>query len=181
MYNQNRQNSTPQDNYNPDILKRNRDLVNYALSNTTQVLLIRLDVRYPVDYPAPDDNSIFREFIEDYKRYLSNKGYSPLYLWCKERNTADHCHYHVYFLLDGSKLRYMPHLSQAEKIWCYKLNILFKKGLIHFCNPNGTMLRRNDLETVNNCINNVLDYLAKRYTKSKINGARDWGSSQFRW
>lgn len=180
MYNQITTQNDISKNYNQDIFNRNIDLVNYALSNTTQVLLIRFDVRYPVSYNAPDDNSIFREFIEDYRRYLYRKGYSPLYLWCKERNTADHCHYHVYFLLDGSKLRYMPHLSQAEKVWCYKLNIPFMKGLIHYCNPNGTMLRRSDPETVKDCIHNVLDYLAKRHTKYTVLGIRDWSSSRCR-
>lgn len=169
---------TQYSNYNPDILNRNRDLVDYAFSNTTQVLLIRFDVRYPISYNAPEDNSIFREFIEDYRRYLHRKGYSPLYLWCKEKNTAEHCHYHVYFLLDGSKLRYMPHLNKAEEIWCRKLNIPFQLGLIHYCNRNGTMLRRNDPEAIDYAIDNVLDYLAKDYSKSPSPGVRNWNSSQ---
>jgi hypothetical protein len=165
--------------YNTAILDRNIQLMEHAISRTSQVLLIRFDVRYPVGYDAPLDNYLFQSFIEDYRRYLDRHKYKPLYLWCREKHKSERYHYHVYFLLDGNEARYMPNLSKATEIWCRKLNIPFTKGPIEYCNPNGTMIPSKDVRAVNEAVS-WLGYLAKNYTKSPIPGIRNWNSSRCR-
>lgn len=163
--------------YNPDIQDRISTLLNSALQRHAQALLIRFDVRYPIGYLAPLDNSLFIQFIETYRRYLDRHGYDPLYLWCREQNTSANPHYHVLFLLDGTAIRYMPNLNQADEQWNRILGQpLGNKGLIHFCNPNGTMLSRTS-QISQDTAREYLQYLAKNYTKQPVPGVRSWNSS----
>ena len=165
--------------HNPNIIQRNEQLINYALNYASRVLLIRFDVHYPQGYNAPEDNSLFQLFIEDYRRYLANKGYRPLYLWCRERNESPNFHYHVYFLLDYSKIRYMPTVIKAESIWCRKLGIPFQRGFIEYCNKESIIIKRNDQYSKDNALF-IMSYLAKNITKEPIANIRNWNSSQRR-
>ena len=163
--------------YNPQIMERIHLLLDRALTDHAQVLLIRFDVRYPTAYHASDDNTLFQQFIENYCRYLRRHEYSPLYLWCRERNTSDNPHYHVVFLLDGTRIRYMPNLNHANKIFCELLDLpVPQRGLLHFCNPNGTLVHRGDHDAYEAALDYV-SYLAKTYTKITLPGTRSWSSS----
>ena len=166
-------------NYNLGILDRNIDLVHRAFKAHAQVLLIRFDVRYPTGYNAPNDNSLFQRFIELYSQYLRRQGFDPRYLWCREQSNAKRFHYHVYFLLDGTRIRYMPHLGKAEEIWTRVLGLTMSQGLIHYCNPNGNIIHRGDQAGINDAIK-WLGYLAKTATKSPVPSVRMWGSSILR-
>ena len=163
--------------YNPDIQNRINALLTAALTCHAQVLLIRFDVRYPLGYIAPVDNSLFQQFIETYRRYLARHSFDPLYLWVREQNTSPNPHYHVVFLLDGTAIRFMPNLSHADELWANVLGLpVGSKGLLHFCNPNGTMLRR-DSESDATTAANYLSYLAKDYSKLPVKSVRMWGRS----
>lgn len=162
---------------NPQIKSRLKDILDRSLSDHARVLLIRFDVRYPAGYHAPDDNSIFQQFIENYRRYLNRRGYSPLYLWCREQNLSNNPHYHVCFLLDGTVISKMPNLNKATDIFNQLLDLQpDTKGLIHFSNPYGTMLSRGDQFSYDDAMK-YISYLAKTYTKESVKGARSWGSS----
>ena len=165
--------------YNRAILDRNIDLVHRAIEAHSQVLLIRFDVRYPSGYIAPDDNSLFQRFIELYSQYLRRQGFDPRYLWCREQSTAVRFHYHCYFLLDGTAIRYMPHLGKAKEIWSHVLGQPSSQGLIHYCNPNGSMIHRGDRVGIDKAIE-WLGYLAKLFTKLPVQSVRTWGSSVLR-
>lgn len=163
--------------YNPDIQARINALLSIALQRHALILLIRFDVRYPIGYLAPQENSLFIQFVETYRRYLDRHGYDPIYLWCREQSTSANPHYHVFCLLDGTSIRYMPNLNQADEQWNRILGQpLENKGLIHFCNPNGTMLSRTS-QVSQDSAREYLQYLAKNYTKTPIPGVRSWNSS----
>ena len=164
--------------YNENILAKNQQLLSYALARHAKVLLVRFDVRYPDGYLAPEGNALFITFMERYIRYLSRKRYSPLYLWCRERANSSNPHYHVYLLLDGTRLQKMPNLYKAEEIWQrqLELEIDYTRRLLYYCNYPGSIILRNDqqksIETLN-----YLAYLAKEVTKEQLPGVRNWGSS----
>ena len=161
--------------YNPAIQNRINVLLTSALTVHAQVLLIRFDVRYPLGYIAPVDNSLFQKFIETYRRYLDRNGFKPLYLWVREQNTSVNPHYHVFFLLEA--IRYMPNLNHADELWANVLGLpVGSKGLLHFCNPNGTMLRRDSKSDATSAAG-YLSYLAKDYSKLPVESVRLWGSS----
>ena len=177
IHNQNIKRKITMYTYNQEIKNRNSALLDHALDAHSRILMVRFDVRYPKDIQAPADNTLLVKFIKDYSRYLRRQGYDPVYLWCREQNESHNHHYHVCFLLDGTKVRYMPTLKKATEIWNRKLDRpIDTKGVIHYCNPNGTIINRNDDEAQEDALN-TLSYLAKEHSKQNINGIRNWGSS----
>ena len=66
-----------------NILNRTLDLLEHMLSKHSQVLLVRLDIRFPTNYPCASDNSLFQGFIENYRRRLADWKLDPHLLWVR--------------------------------------------------------------------------------------------------
>ena len=164
-----------------NILERSINLFESKLKKHSQVLVIRLDIHFPQDMQAENNNNKFQYFIEEYSRYLRNNGFEPSYLWCKEKNSnSANFHYHLFFLLNGNKMRYLKYLSKANEIWARSLQLPHPvEGLIYCPQNNQIMVKRGDLETINTVIER-LSYLAKVYSKEidRDTNGRSWGSSR---
>ena len=163
--------------YNPDIEDAVYGLLDNALARSAKVLMIRFDIRFPLGMEASNTNRELKRFLNNYKRYLDRRRYKPTYLWCAERKRSHNIHYHICFLLDGTKIQYMPNLDKANELWNSIVDYHEREeGLIHFCNPNGTIIRRGDDYGYRSAANYIM-YLAKSYTKINIPGVRSWGRS----
>ena len=143
-----------------NILDKIQDRFNSALAKHSQVLLIRFDVRYPQGM-IPADNSLLQGFMENYIRYLQRHNYSPIYLWNSEgghKKRGSRIHHHVFLILNGNSIRYMPNLNKAEELWNRALGLPLgsNRKLIHRCHPNTEisprlyqtrgMIHRSDME-----------------------------------
>ncbi len=165
------------DGYYMDILDRNLQFLLYMLARHPQVLLVRFDFTFPVGMLIPEDNSLFQAFIENYRRYLYRHGFDPVYLWVRERNQADHHHYHCYFLLDFNVRHKKKSIQKVEEFWCDTLGLVgdARKRYVHI---TAHMITRGD----RGCLDENfmwLGYLAKVTTKgSSTRYVREFGSSQ---
>ena len=167
-----------------DILDRTLELLEHMISRHSQVLVIRLDVRFPLGYIWPDDNSLFQGFIENYRRRLSDWGYDAHLLWAREQKTSPNPHYHCFILLNGNKIRYFKNTSKADELWARALNLPLKiPGLIQICPIDKyyskIIHQNNSFEFAK--IFKALSYLAKVATKLKTpKHTRMFGCSQRR-
>ena len=174
-----------------NILNKIQNIFEYALSQTSQILLIRFDVRYSTEVQYTDivSNSLFQGFIENYKRYLSRQDFRPLHLWCTEMGNEGRLHHHVFFILDANEIRRMPMLSKATELWNRALGMpLTSPGLIHRVLPfqntilgqRRSIIHRNDVEALQEAIY-WCSYLAKIRGKTSLpSGSRSFGCSQFK-
>ncbi|MBI9113314.1 inovirus-type Gp2 protein [Maridesulfovibrio ferrireducens] len=160
---------------NTEILDKIRGFMNYTTQIHNKVLVVRLDLRYPKNYHAPEDNSHISEFTSKYIKQLKREGYDPYYLWVREQSREKHQHYHLMIAVDGNKMQF-PHklMTTAEKHWASTIGS-DQDGLVDHCNksrqgesqPNSYRLRRNDpdFDQVYDECHKRCSYLAKENTK----------------
>ena len=175
-----------------DILERNLQLLTFMTQKHSQTLVVRLEIRFPVNMVVPEDNSCFQNFIENYRRYMFRHGFDPCCLWVRERAQADHFHYHCYFLLNGNNIRYLllnkkdKKPSRADMLWAAACGLPEPiKGLVHITpievngyTQRGIMVHRNDRAAFAYAYW-FISYLAKVATKgSSTRYVREFGSSR---
>ena len=162
----------------------------FMLERHSQVLAVRLVVRFPVEVTANADNGCFQYFMEEYRRYLKLKDFDPQYVWVREQASSHNPHYHVLLLLNGNKIRYYRYPARANEIWS---GALFKyygqdcrcNGLIEVCSAgydgiamnHGIRLSR-DNEALTQEAYRICSYLAKANTKGNTpKNIREFGAS----
>ena len=85
-----------------DILKKQKELMEFAIANHSKVMQVRFDLHYPSDgsiLPSPDHISDFSyNLSRRLKRMvIATHRVDPLYLWVREIHDSSFPHYH--FLL----------------------------------------------------------------------------------
>lgn len=183
-------NANPERGCYTSILDNIQKRLDSALAKHSQVLLIRFDVRYPQGM-IPADNSAICGFIESYSRYLKRHNYSPIYLWNSEgghKKRGSRIHHHVFLILNGNNIRYMPNMGKAEELWNRALGLPLgsNRKLIHRCHPNPEisprlyqtrgMIHRSDMEAKREAIF-WCSYCGK-VSPSLPQGMRRFGCSQ---
>lgn len=175
--------------YYNQVLDRINERIESSLNRTSQCLVVRLVVNFPVDINATSDNSCFQYFIEEYRRYLGGKLLH--YLWVREQHYSHNQHYHVILFIDGNKIRYFRCPSKAEDLWSNAINKFHNinftgTGLIHQCSAylnnipmnHGMLIQRGDVPIMHEVFR-LCSYLAKVATKGDApKGVRSYGSSQ---
>lgn len=170
------------------ILSKINGLLNDSLAQTSQCLVVRLDVRFPSTLNANSDNECFQYFIEEYVRSFGSA--LIRYIWVREQNTSHNQHYHIILFLDGNEVRYFKYPTQAVHLWSKALNNFYGReinatGLIQVCtgiyngiNMNhGIMIRRDDPAIQHEAFR-ICSYIAKTSTKgSAPRHVREFGSS----
>lgn len=173
------------------ILKKIDERMNALYSKTSQILFVRLEIRFPQNLITNSDNRCFQYFINEYRRYLSDK-YANDYIWVKEQNNSHNPHFHLLLMLDGNRIRYYRNCSKATTIWARALKTFYEvninaKGLIQVCGythggvkmNNGINVHRENL-ALRSEIFRICSYLAKTYTKEQITFGRGFGASVLR-
>lgn len=91
----------------------------YAMLLTyCRVLMVRLDVRFPQDFPHDGKNTHLSYLLNLLSRYYRHHGIGFHVVWAREQVTSGAPHYHVVFFIDGSKIQNGVYLQQyADKIW----------------------------------------------------------------
>jgi hypothetical protein len=175
------------------ILERAYKLINYTLSEHSQVLLNGFCATYPIEaagrVPRDLTNNTFLAFLESYRRHLWEEGYDPMIIWCREqKNQYDifgnpsSPHWHFVVLLNGNKIRKLR-THKINELWNLHLGIpLDCHGYIDHCKLGtgypGYMMNRNNLNSIARCFY-AISYLAKCTTKEHTPpGVNKFDSSQ---
>lgn len=150
-------------------LERIKRELDAMLSHHRKIFVFRCDIRI---HTYSDDNEVISKFIKTFVRWAKgNYGLKRVgYAWCREVETAKKQHYHLIFMLGGSKV------NVAGKVFEKIADIASVQDLSPwFCDNPTYFIKRKDLENGNYTkYNNAFyraSYLAKERGK-KIKGER---------
>lgn len=178
--------------YRNEIMSAIERLVTYYCENHSKALVVRFDVRYPVEgniYNVERNNKDISDCIHNVIKKYKRQGLDPYYFWVREQATSQYPHYHCFIILNAQKVRGYSHVFHTVEVcWGRTLGVN-ALGLINHCtdpnNPdyNGKILRRDaGPEAFQKKYEEVMDqlsYLAKAQTKAQDNdGMRNFGMSQ---
>lgn len=169
----------------------------------SRVLCIRMDVRFPADYPHDGMNSEIGDLTKRLREGLGFHGIEVQYVWVREQKTSENPRYHLIVFVDGHEVR-SPYriFSAAERLWGNIIGVC-AVGLIDHCNheyngvaaQNGIMLRRpnnmasdQEFDEQSQAFDSArayvlyrASYLAKTHTKGNAPyRVREYGYSQLR-
>ena len=158
------------------ILDANKRTIDGSLADSSKVLAIRYDVRFPATMEIDgSSNEIFTDAQADFCKHLSRQGLKPKYVAVRERGDSKTPHYHVALFLDGQKTQSAyNHVKKADEILARKLGLDPNRshGLVYACDvkregegkTDGYMLTRNGQDEYQKVFYRC-SYLAKVATK----------------
>ena len=162
--------------YRLDIWHKFQERFIAMLQSHSQVLVVRLLVRFPEEIVVQADNRCFQHWMETYRRDLDRNRLTPHYLWVREQHRSLNAHYHVILFFDGNAMRYFRK-ERAEELWDQALQSQeaytgSKSGLIEVCPASyrgvpmnqGICVSRSD-GALQNYVGELGLYLAKTFTK----------------
>lgn len=131
------------------------------LSNDRKVLMFRFDIHVKEYTP---DNKVISDCLNEVKKFIKMY-YEDCerigYIWCREQQTVKHQHYHVFMMVNGSKI------DNTFKIFEEIQNISDRTPLLgepHIAKNSYIMVNRDDTEAYNDAFYRA-SYLAKTRTK----------------
>lgn len=200
-------------NYGPinsDYLTRSVEVVCDMLTVYPRVYALRIDLRFANECPPDDpdtltciqrsDPSAITRFMESLKsqlradhirRALRGDPALPAFIWCRERDTSSHSHYHVVLLFNKDDYAFLGNYRdydaknmgiRIQKAWCSAIRLPYPDHatLVEFPEKGGRWLYRQDAITKDNAYLGFLyriAYLSKQATKIS-DGNRNFGTSQ---
>ena len=166
-----------------DILKKQKELMEFAIANHSKVMQIRFDLHYPSDgfiLPSSDDISVFSyNLSRRLKRMvIATHRVDPLYLWVREIHDSSFSHYHFLLWINANAIKNkFTVFDMANKIWKNTLKTN-EEGLVHYClnkkrDPeydNGITLDRNkeDFSMKRDVAFRSGSYLSKTFSKDAL-------------
>ena len=166
-----------------DILKKQTELMEFAIANHSKVMQIRFDLHYPSDgfiLPSSDDISVFSyNLSRRLKRMvIATHRVDPLYLWVREIHDSSFSHYHFLLWINANAIKNkFTVFDMANKIWKNTLKTN-EEGLVHYClnkkrDPeydNGITLDRNkeDFSMKRDVAFRSGSYLSKTFSKDAL-------------
>lgn len=184
--------------YRYDIMQRIDRCFHTAINDHCKVYVVRLDVRFPPNFPHNGKNNVVSELLRRLKLYYAYHKIDSRYVWVMEQNSSEVPHNHLLLLLDGSRIEngWGVH-AHAARIWSRLLGVNCVSG-IHLCEPigggSGIMIRRPTRQAEGEKFQMELaefdaayraalawaSYLAKTRTKGNAPlGVKEFSSSQF--
>ncbi|KAB0463737.1 MULTISPECIES: YagK/YfjJ domain-containing protein [Vibrio] len=197
--------------YEPYLIK-SKELLDYVTSEHNRVLSFSLILRFPQDFKQDRGVSYISKFIRIFQRkvdltleerkkrkarvYHMKKGNKVFNIWCRERNSSNNDHYHMFILLSYENFRTLGHYSTSlepkkslailvQEAWSDALGISYcdMKGLVQFPPKNNyfrVVQNRPDTKSNYDNLLSRIYYLAKRATKNFGEGIRSFGCSRIK-
>ena len=166
-----------------DILKKQKELMEFAIANHSKVMQVRFDLHYPSDgsiLPSPDHISDFSyNLSRRLKRMvIATHRVDPLYLWVREIHDSSFPHYHFFLWINSNAIKNkFTIFNITNETWKNTLKIN-KDGLVHYClnkrrypeYGNGTVIDKNkeDFSVKRDVAFRSGSYLAKTYSKDGL-------------
>ena len=170
--------------YNKKKLHSTKSLIDHYTHKHNKTLVVRCDIRYPTDYDkSTDNNSDITRCMRKVRQKYHRQGLEPMFIWCREKDTSIHPHYHVALLLNGNKVRSYNHVFKTVEDMFKNTIGVDNNGLVDACMryENGILLDRNRQDYIQKYqdVYRQLSYLAKENGKGEYaDGLRDFGMSR---
>ncbi|MEZ8658776.1 inovirus-type Gp2 protein [Vibrio cyclitrophicus] len=195
--------------YEPYLIK-SKEFLDYVTSEHNRVLSFSLILRFPQDFKQDRDVSYISKFIRIFQRKVDltlkergkvrvhhiKKGNKVFNIWCRERDSSNNDHYHMFILLSYENFRTLGHYSTSlepkkslailvQEAWSDALGISYSdmKGLVQFPPKNNyfrVIQNRPDTKSNYDKLLFRMYYLAKRETKNFGEGIRSFGCSRLK-
>ncbi|WP_241767211.1 inovirus Gp2 family protein [Buttiauxella noackiae] len=178
-----------------------------TLEQHSQVLAIRTDLRFAQSHPdlllclQRDYEQAITRFFESLKSQLradhkrSRRAGTPTlpsYVWCRERNTGEHPHYHLMLLFNEDVYGYLGNYQELnaknmatriQKAWCSAIGLAHEDYATLAELPPNAVYRFSRFDALDRTqiywdFLIRLAYLAKTRTKDVHSGYRNFGTSQ---
>lgn len=118
--------------YIQKILNDIKGNVDCMIGQHCKVLLVRFDLRFPAGTIHQERNDEISQFIKALSNFYTDQGIATRYIWAREQWNSDAPHYHVAFLLNGSRVQYPMNVwLKAAEIWSRITN--GSHALVHQC------------------------------------------------
>ena len=166
-----------------DILRKQKELMDFSLAEHSKIMQLRFDLHYPSDgsiLPSPDHISDFSyNLSRKLKRMvIATHRVDPLYLWVREIHDSCFPHYHFLLWINANAIKNKFTIFDiANKIWKNTLKTN-EEGLVHYClnkrrDPdydNGIVIDRNkeDFSMKRDVSFRSGSYLAKTFSKDGL-------------
>src|ERR1700756_2513691 len=106
------------DAYSPEILNCIKQRMDYMIEYHCKVLFVRFDVRFPAGMVHHGPNTEISQLIKALKAFYTEQGIDVHYIWAREQWSSEAPHYHVVFLLNGSRVQNpMGVWVKAAELW----------------------------------------------------------------
>ena len=147
-----------------DILRKQKELMDFSLAEHSKIMQLRFDLHYPSDgsiLPSPDHLSNFSYILSRRlkRMVIATHRVDPLYLWGREIHDSSFPHYHFLLWINANAIKNkFTVFDMATKIWKNTLNTN-EDGLVHYC-----LSKRREPEYDNGIVidNNKEDFSMKR-------------------
>ena len=166
-----------------DILKKQKELMEFAIANHSKVMQIRFDLHYPSDgfiLPSSDDISVFSyNFSRRLRRkVIATHKVDPFYLWVREIHGSSFPHYHFLIWINANAIKNKFTIFDiSNETWKNTLKTN-EDGLVHYClskkrvpeYDNGIIIDRNkdDFSLKRDAAFRSGSYLAKTFSKDGL-------------
>lgn len=166
-----------------DILKKQKELMEFAIANHSKVMQVRFDLHYPSDgsiLPSPDHISDFSyNLSRRLKRMvIATHRVDPLYLWVREIHDSSFPHYHFLLWINSNAIKNKFIIFNiTNETWKNTLKIN-EDGLVHYClnkrrypeYGNGTVIDKNkeDFSVKRDVAFRSGSYLSKTFSKDGL-------------
>jgi hypothetical protein len=185
--------------YRSDIYSGIEDRMQNMVQNHCKVFNPRFNLEFPKNYQSDGRNKEISKLVNMTQAHLKRNGIDSHYLWVREQNGSPNPHYHISFLLDGSKINNVWAFKKiVDENWSRVLGVPVD-GLQHIQNAdndyNKTMIRRPsqkatgaELEAQRQRFDDAMSdarkaarYMAKTYTKGNAPArVREFQGSQLK-
>ena len=166
-----------------DILRKQKELMDFSLAEHSKIMQLRFDLHYPSDgsiLPSPDHISNFSyNLSRRLKRMvIATHRVDPLYLWVREIHDSSFPHYHFLLWINANAIKNkFSVFVMATKIWIISF-ITNEDGLVHYClskrrepeYDNGIVIDKNkeDFSMKRDVAFRSGSYLSKTYSKDGL-------------
>tara|TARA_R110000764_G_scaffold20693_2_gene52981 strand:- start:28856 stop:29476 length:621 start_codon:yes stop_codon:yes gene_type:complete len=191
---------SPLSESNATYLSQLKTLVDKSIAESTRVIALRFDLRFPKGY-AGDQDKVITKFFESFKAQIKAKDARTQkegkrvypnrlkYAWVRENNGAKNDHFHVVIIFNKDAFSFLGDFKSAKintakriiKAWGSALS--YKEGdsagSVHFTKTGVYTLDKNDesYDEAYRLLFYRISYFAKNRTKVFGTGKRSFGCS----
>ncbi|TKF21454.1 YagK/YfjJ domain-containing protein [Vibrio kanaloae] len=198
--------------YYEPYLTKSKELLDYVTGEHNRVLSFSLIFRFPEGFKQDRDVSYISRFIRIFQRKVDvtleerrkrkvrvhhiKTGNKVFNIWCRERDSSNNDHYHMFILVSYENFRTLGHYSTSlepkkslailvQEAWSDALGISYSdmKGFVQFPPKNNyfrVVQNRPDTKSNYDNLLSRIYYLAKRETKNFGEGIRSFGCSRIK-
>lgn len=115
------------------ILDLIEDHVDGMIEQHSQVLPVRMDLRFPQEYQSDGCNTEMQRFLKQFSMHYRRKETDLDYVVVREQETSHNHHYHAFLLLDGNKVQYPQDIQETAANKWSRIVGCKPDGIVDYC------------------------------------------------